>query len=352
MHAACKIDYTFNWFYIDSEHIAYFNSGKNPVRAREGRPELPDAGRADVQWQGFDPSIHDDRPRRRAREHPQVIDQQYLSSWNNKQARGYRAADGNCGYSSLYRVDSLDERIEAGIAGSQEDDPVGADQRDGGRGGTVDLRGAQVLPLALKVIRKTGPVDDPQLRHAIDVLHGVGQLGRPPARRRRQRRLRARRGDADHGRLVAACCSRRVPADARREPLRRDRERAAGSTTRPRDHLGSAYQDGWYGYVAEGPAHVLGKQVKGRYSRVYCGGGKLGGCRAALLGSLAGRARRCPTPSSTRVDGCTEGDAQWCYDAVGFRRRRADRPALDPLDQPADLPAGRRDPRPPLAPAG
>src|SRR5439155_6325058 len=30
--AAAKIGYTFNWFYTDPEHIAYFNSGNNPVR--------------------------------------------------------------------------------------------------------------------------------------------------------------------------------------------------------------------------------------------------------------------------------------------------------------------------------
>ena len=33
--AAGNIGYTFNWFYVDAKHIAYFNSGNNPVR-REG----------------------------------------------------------------------------------------------------------------------------------------------------------------------------------------------------------------------------------------------------------------------------------------------------------------------------
>jgi acyl-homoserine lactone acylase PvdQ len=32
--AADKIGYTFNWFYSDSKHISYFNSGANPVRAK------------------------------------------------------------------------------------------------------------------------------------------------------------------------------------------------------------------------------------------------------------------------------------------------------------------------------
>ena len=31
--AAYKVGYTFNWLYVDDKHIAYFNSGNNPVRA-------------------------------------------------------------------------------------------------------------------------------------------------------------------------------------------------------------------------------------------------------------------------------------------------------------------------------
>ena len=39
--AAHKINYTFNWFYVDRRHIAYFNSGWNPVRSPAHRPQLP-----------------------------------------------------------------------------------------------------------------------------------------------------------------------------------------------------------------------------------------------------------------------------------------------------------------------
>ena len=40
--------------------------------------------------------------------HPQAIDQAFLANWNNKQARGYRAADDNFSYGSVYRSQSLD----------------------------------------------------------------------------------------------------------------------------------------------------------------------------------------------------------------------------------------------------
>ena len=33
------------------------------------------------------------------------------------------------------------------------------------------------------------------------------------------------------------------------------------------DHLGSAYQDGWYGYAKKDLRTVLGKRVRGKYSR-------------------------------------------------------------------------------------
>ena len=36
---------------------------------------------------------------------------------------------------------------------------------------------------------------------------------------------------------------------------------------------GSAFFDGWYGYVEKDLRTLLGKRVRGRYSRRYCGGG-------------------------------------------------------------------------------
>ena len=60
--AASKIGYTFNWFYADAEHIAYFNSGANPVRAKRVDHAFP--VRARHEWRGCDPdrwhrALHD-----------------------------------------------------------------------------------------------------------------------------------------------------------------------------------------------------------------------------------------------------------------------------------------------------
>ena len=53
--AASKIGYTFNWFYADAEHIAYFNSGANPVRAKRVDHDFPVRARRSTEWRGWDP---------------------------------------------------------------------------------------------------------------------------------------------------------------------------------------------------------------------------------------------------------------------------------------------------------
>ena len=90
--AASHVGYTFNWFYIDAKHIAYFNSGNNPVRARGTTGQLPMA--ATKEWRDFDPALNTARYTPAA-QHPQVVDQPVLTSWNNRQAPGYAGADSN-----------------------------------------------------------------------------------------------------------------------------------------------------------------------------------------------------------------------------------------------------------------
>ena len=54
--AASNIGYTFNWFYIDAKHIAYFNSGNNPVRAKGTTGQLPMA--STNEWRDFNPDLN------------------------------------------------------------------------------------------------------------------------------------------------------------------------------------------------------------------------------------------------------------------------------------------------------
>ena len=94
-------------------------------------------------------------------------------------------------------------------------------------------------------------------------------------------------------------------------------------------HLGSAYQDGWYGYVQKDLRRLLGESVQQPFSRGYCGGGEPG-----PVPSRAGRARsRRRWPYRRRrcyqTAGCTNGD-ETCFDAVRFRADRSGDRAVHP----------------------
>ena len=151
MQAACRIQYTFNWFFIDSKQIAYFNSGINPVRAKRAHPDLPTPGTRKFEWQGFvaaEPGAALGRPGRpdqrrpadqlSAQEpcaaHPQVVDQRYITSWNNKQAPGFRAPDDDFSTRSGVPLDPPRRPDRAADrAARKRITPAEARRRDGGR---------------------------------------------------------------------------------------------------------------------------------------------------------------------------------------------------------------------------
>ena len=139
-------------------------------------------------------------------------------------------------------------------------------------------------------------------------------------------------------------------------------------------HLGSAYQGGTYGLVQKDLRTLLGrkrlKRLKGppgkksRYSRTYCGGTKRrrgtlrplppragvhagpGHGQDARPSSTARTTSASPSPASGPPTRAAAGRRPVLLrlDLDARARRRA--AAGDPLDQPADLPAGSGDPGP------
>ena len=204
--AASKIGYTFNWFYADAEHIAYFNSGANPVRARRVNHDFPVAAR--YEWRGWDPEAWTARFTA-FRRHPRVIDQRYLVNWNNKQARGYRASD-SVTYSSTYRSVLLEDRLKRAIRGGRRLTlPQAVDIME--LAGTSDLRAHAVLPLALRVIgRPRG-----KLGAAVAELRAWRRAGGLRRDHDRDGVYEHAERDPDPGRVVAALDHRRVRARAR-----------------------------------------------------------------------------------------------------------------------------------------
>jgi len=308
--AASKIGYTFNWFYADAEHIAYFNSGANPVRAARVNHDFPVAARHE--WRGWDPENWVARFNAFER-HPRVIDQRYLVNWNNKQARGYRASDSVM-YSSTYRSVLLEDRLKRAIRGGRKVTlPQAIDIME--LAGTADLRAHAVLPAALRMVgQPRGELGD-----AVDKLRAWRRAGG-------LRRDHDRDGVYEHAdaiRILDAWWPRWIEAQFEPglgRPALRTLLATVDADNEPNTdglHRGSAYQDGWYGYVRKDLRTVLGRKVRGPYSREYCGGGSRARCRRALRRSLRAALA---VPASEVYGGdelCPDAD-QWCFDSVRF----------------------------------
>jgi acyl-homoserine lactone acylase PvdQ len=310
--SASRIDYTFNWFYADDQDVAYFNSGANPVRAADTDPSLPIQGDPQYVWQNLNPdAVTFDREPQAA--HPQVINQDYITSWNNKQAPGFSASDDTFSYGSVHRSEPLDDRILAGIEGSEtmtRAELVEAMED----AATVDLRGDKVLPYALDVVRSGPRIRSKKVRLAVRSLAGWQRSG---AHRRDPD------GDGTYSytraiRLMDAWWPRLVQAQFKPllgETLYDRLQSVMGLDNAP-GARGSAYISGWYGYVEKDLRSLLGEPVTDPYSREYCGGGSLETCRKRLRNSLRLAVLNSNPDDLYGVLGCEEGDQQWCFDSI------------------------------------
>ncbi|MGI9578397.1 MAG: penicillin acylase family protein, partial [Microthrixaceae bacterium] len=104
--------FTFNWGYVGREGIAYFSSGRLPVRSQGLDRRLPTLGNGDYEWQGF--LSQDEHPHGRAGESGRLL------NWNNQSAPGFMHGDGSS-YGSVHRVEMFDQwpvRVDlAGLVG-------------------------------------------------------------------------------------------------------------------------------------------------------------------------------------------------------------------------------------------
>ena len=310
--AANKILYTFNWFYADDRDIAYFNSGANPIRARGTDGDFPILGRQAYEWRGYDPELSEAEITP-FEQHPQVVNQGFMTSWNNKQAPGFRGA-GFGGYTSLYRSRPLDDRIRAGIEGDRKMTLVELIDAMADAG-TVDLRGSHVLPWVLKVLDRP---EDRSLASALNQLRAWSITGA-------HRRDRNRDGVYEHAdaiRIMDAWWPRLFRAvfePVLGEPVVEMMGADQGFDDQNRiHHVGSAFQGGWYGWVHKDMRTLLGRRVRGPYSRVFCGRGDLRRCRRVLLDSLR-EALAVPESELYADEVCTEAgrpEDQDCLDAI------------------------------------
>ena len=275
-----KINFSFNWFYADDRDTSYYSSAWIPKRAPGSNSSLPTWGTGDYDWQGFDPETFTSR-RLESGRLPQDINPSrgYLASWNNKQAPRFRAPDDIWGWSSVHRSERLEDRIRAELKRGKTDltrlTQIVIDAA------TVDLRGQESVPL----LRDAMPAAlSDRARRGIDRL-AAWQAG---GAHRRDLNGDNVYDDSAAVAIMDVWWPRLLEAMYRPAlggALYSDLQ-AILPIDDPPGPQGSAYILGWYGYVDKDLRRVLGRPVKGRLSRLYCGNGDEERCRRALADSL------------------------------------------------------------------
>ncbi|MER6525038.1 penicillin acylase family protein [Streptomyces sp. NPDC001508] len=314
--AAQHINYTFNWFYADSRHTAYYNSGSNPVRASGVDAEFPVWAQPAYEWRGWDPAGNtaDYTP---PAEHPHSVDQDYYISWNNKQAKDYTAAPW--GEGSVHRGNLLDDRVKKLVkAGGVTRASLVKAMADAG---LADLRAEDVLPGLLKVINSS-TVTDSTAAAAVSKLQAWVSAG---AKRTETSAGSKQYANADAVRILDAWWPLLVKAQF--EPGLGSDLFTAFTASLPVDeapsaghgptgsHAGSSFQYGWWSYVDKDIRAVLGEPVQGPLAQKFCGGGSLGSCRDILLGTLKQAAGLTAAQVYPGDEKCAAGD-QWCADSI------------------------------------
>ncbi|MER6134616.1 penicillin acylase family protein [Streptomyces sp. NPDC001815] len=317
--AVQHINYTFNWFYADSKHTAYYNSGDNPVRATGVDAEFPVWARPAYEWKNWTPTTNtaDYTP---ASAHPNSIDQDYYISWNNKQAKDYTTA--SWGNGSVHRGNLLEDRVKklvttggvtrASLTGAMADAAL------------ADLRAEDVLPELLKVV-KSSPVTDPAAAAAVTRLSDWVAAG---AKRKESSAGSKAYANAEAIRILDAWWPLLVKAEfepglgsdlytAMTNNLPVDEAPSAGHGPTG-SHAGSSFQYGWWSYVHKDIRAVLGESVQGGLAKPYCGNGSLSACRDILVGTLKTAAGRTAAQVYPGDELCSAGD-QWCADSVNQR---------------------------------
>lgn len=260
------VTFSGHWFYADDTSIAYALAGRHPIRATGVTTELPSWGTGEWEWAGFmDPA-----------DNPSSIDPSdgCLHSWNNKVAPGWNTADDDWGNLGPHRVDLLVDtvcdRTDLRLA-----DLVTAHTDAGSR----DLRGAEVLPVVLRLLEGS-PAPDPRTGAVRDVLADWVASG--SYRRDVDRDLwfdhpGAGVVDAFFEPLVRAVFTPLLGETIDAVPLRID----AGART-----TSSSFGYGWYGILTSDLERVMTGTDGGRRLPVACGGGDIERCRAAVWSAL------------------------------------------------------------------
>jgi acyl-homoserine lactone acylase PvdQ len=321
--AAMDVNFTFNWFYVDSKDTAYFNSGGNPSRKANVDPNMPVKADPVYEWNGWDPATNSAQYTP-FEQHPQGVNQDYFVSWNNGQAKDYAAP----GYdkSAVHRVDLLDSRVKGLISSGTKVSRANLTKAMADAA-LADLRAERNLPDLLRVI-DSQPVTDPAQASAVASLKTwLSHSGL----RKETAQSSHKYSDADAVKTMDAWWPLLVKGEF--QPGLGDttynalvdsqeiNESPSGFQNGTPDfhvgqpHKGSSFQSGWWGYVRKDIKSVLGDPVAGPLQSKFCGGGTVAGCRQVLLSTLTQAAAAPATQVYPGDASCSAGD-QWCADSI------------------------------------
>jgi acyl-homoserine lactone acylase PvdQ len=327
MVGASEVDYTFNWFYIDSKNIAYYVSGLDPVRPSDVDPNLPTWGTGDAEWQGFLPAskhVHEINP-----------PQGFFDSWNNKPAPLFSASDGEYGYGPVYRVQMLTTQIQHQFAIHHGKITRANLVQAMETAASQDLDGLTILPALLHAIGgQHQPAGVRQMLTALQTWLASGAHRLLPSPTATQYEQHA----------AVAIMDQLTPAviEAIFNPLfAKGGVSSSGYSIFPMgfvnepynggSHLGSAYDGGWEGYVVKALDQMTGQKVAQPFSPAVtaklCGSGGLSHCATALDAALRSTYQALVTANggSTKVGSWTADSNTKAakltmpqYDAIGF----------------------------------
>jgi len=287
------VEFSFNWFYADDRDIAMFSSGRLPIRGLGTDPALPTVGTGDYDWRGFVSFAG----------HPKAINPPsgVILNWNNKPAANVGAGDSNFSYGPIQRVNLLTAAIAA-----RKKHTLATVTGAMNLAATQDLRVARVWPTIREVLL-TGPAPSARAEAAASLLDGWRSMGS-------SRLDRDLDGKIDNpGAAVMDAAWWRLAGAVLTPILGPLVERLAvlhGTSDDPSPQ-GSAFLSGWYGYVEKDLSTLIGDQVRGVFTRGYCGAGVLASCRDALWAALDDAAAELeiaqgPDPSSWRSSAIKE----------------------------------------------
>jgi acyl-homoserine lactone acylase PvdQ len=270
MKAASLTPQTFNSFYIDEENIAMYGAGRIPIRDPKVDPGLPTVGTGEYEWTGF----------LSKKQHIQGVDPSdgTITNWNQTSAKGFAAPDDAWGHNgSAGRWDLLDSNLDR-LQSKKGKWSLASVTAAMNAAATQDVRAIDTVPLLKRLLRDSS-APSARAQQMLDLLiawkqHGGSRLDRD-----------LDGAIDDPGAAIMDAAWPKI-ADAFMGAKLGPQLDELDSLFNRFDLPPSGQYDGWYQYFDRDIRRLLGMEIKSPMKNRYCGGGKLGACRAAIWGAI------------------------------------------------------------------